>query len=173
MNSAVYDITVGGTLRRVRVTRMPVDSDPTGPLYEVQVDGGPVVHINAVRPVQDVLSLIIDDQCWEAGLVARDDGFEVELLGVRHEVEVLDPKRKALRMTAGAGGVSLISRMPGRVMKLLVAVGDVIKKGQPMIVVEAMKMENELKSPADGTVSAIKVAVGDLIETRALLIELA
>lgn len=172
MNSAVYDITVGGTCRRVRVTRMPVDTDPTGPRYEVQVDGGPILHVNAVRPVQDVLSMLIDDRCWEAGLVSREDGFEVELLGVRHEVEVLDPKRKALRMAVGAAGVALISRMPGRVMKLLVAVGDVVKKGQPMMVVEAMKMENELKSPADGTVSSIKVAVGDLVEARALLIEL-
>jgi biotin carboxyl carrier protein len=171
MDKASYDIDAGGRTRRVEVRRLPADR--TGPLYEVRVDGGPPQVVSAVRPVEDVLSLLVDGACWEAGLVPREDGFEVELLGVRHEVEVHDPKRKALRMAGGgSAGAQVVARMPGRVVRVLVGVGDAVAKGQPLLVLEAMKMENELKAPAAGTVRSVQVAVGDLVETKAVLLEL-
>lgn len=61
--------------------------------------------------------------------------------------------------------------MPGRIVRLLAAEGDTVEKGQPVIVVEAMKMENELKAPVAGVVQRIHVAVGDVIEARAVLVD--
>ena len=62
--------------------------------------------------------------------------------------------------------------MPGRVIRVFVEAGDVVQKGTPLLVVEAMKMENEIKAPRDGTVKRLGVGTGDLIEARALLVEL-
>ena len=68
-------------------------------------------------------------------------------------------------LTAG----SLVAPMPGRITKLLVKVGDVVTAGQPLIVLEAMKMEHSVRAPEDGTVSAINYAVGELCEGSAVL----
>ena len=128
--------------------------------------------VDAVRPEKDVLSLMHAGKVWEAGLVGNEDGFEVELVGIRHDAHVVDPRRKALRMAEGAGEKSLKTQMPGRVVRLLVAEGDVVTEGQPLIVVEAMKMENEMKSPCDGTVARLCVEEGEQVQARSVLIEL-
>ena len=62
--------------------------------------------------------------------------------------------------------------MPGRIVRILVNVGDVVDEGDPLIVVEAMKMENELKATSAGTVSKICVAEGEQVQARTTLIEL-
>jgi biotin carboxyl carrier protein len=72
--------------------------------------------------------------------------------------------------TAAAAERSVKTPMPGRVVKLLVAVGDRVAAGQPVIVVEAMKMENELRAPAGGTVTDVRAAAGMAVETGAVLI---
>ncbi|NOY26114.1 MAG: acetyl-CoA carboxylase biotin carboxyl carrier protein subunit [Oligoflexia bacterium] len=116
--------------------------------------------------------MLVEDAAWEAGLVATRDGFEVELRGVRHDVEVIDPRRKALRLADASGASGVKAAMPGRIVRVLVAKGDPVSKGQPVLVVEAMKMENELKAPRDGVVRTLLVASGDLVETGAVLLEL-
>jgi biotin carboxyl carrier protein len=63
--------------------------------------------------------------------------------------------------------------MPGRVIKVLVAPGDEVAVGQPVLVVEAMKMENELKAKTAGTVAEVHVAVGDTVEGNAKLVTFA
>ncbi len=60
--------------------------------------------------------------------------------------------------------------MPGRVIRLLCKAGDAIKKGEPLVVVEAMKMENELRAPADVTIASVHVQEGASVEGRALLL---
>lgn len=67
---------------------------------------------------------------------------------------------------------SLITQMPGKVVKLLVETDQKVKKGETLLILEAMKMENEIKSGADATVKAIHVAAGDNIEAGHLMIEL-
>jgi len=71
---------------------------------------------------------------------------------------------------AGASGGLLMSPMPGKVVKLLVAVGDVVQEGQTLLVMEAMKMQNELKTHTTGTVKTIHVGEGATVETGASLI---
>ena len=62
--------------------------------------------------------------------------------------------------------------MPGMIVRVNVAVGDHVRAGQGLVVMEAMKMENELRAPADGTVKAVRVDAGAAVEKGALLIEL-
>ena len=74
-------------------------------------------------------------------------------------------------MAEGAGERTLKTQMPGRVVRILVAEGESVEEGQPVIVVEAMKMENELKSPVSGSVQRLCVEEGDQVQARSTLIE--
>ncbi len=92
-------------------------------------------------------------------------------------VEILDETALARRaLSGGQGGLRakgelvIEAPMPGRVVKRLAAPGDVVKEGQGLIVVEAMKMENELRSPVDGTIKAVEVDEGADVEAGATLV---
>jgi len=167
-----YLIGRGDDERRVRVRRLEASASG-GVRYGVTIDDGTEIEIDAVRPVQDVLSLVHQRRSWEAGLVEFEDGFEVEVMGIRHELDVMDPRRKALRMADAAGANAVKTQMPGRVIRLLVGEGDEVVEGQPVIVLEAMKMENELKSPCTGIVSRVCASEGDQVQARSTLIEFA
>ena len=80
----------------------------------------------------------------------------------------------ALKEAAGGagGGGAVKAPMPGRVVKALVAEGDTVEAGQPVIIVEAMKMENEVTAPGPGVVRSINVSQGDTVDAGAVLVEL-
>jgi len=97
--------------------------------------------------------------------------------GFRHEVEALDERMRAIRELAGTtagpvGPAPLLAPMPGMVVRVQVQAGDVVQPGQGLIVMEAMKMENELRATAPATVKAVLVQPGTAVEKGALLIEL-
>ena len=167
-----YEITVGGHTRLVRVARLGLSAWGDGVRYGVQLDDGPVRVVDATHPVPDVLSMLVESDAWEAGLVQTDEGFDVEILGIRHEAEVVDPRRKALRLAESGGAAVIKTAMPGRVVRTLVEAGQQVHKGTPVVVVEAMKMENELKAPKDGVVRRVAVSAGQLVESGAVLVEL-
>ena len=167
-----YEITIGGQTRSVEIDALGEEDAQGLRRYRLQVDDGPAVEVERAQPVADVLSLLIDGRAWEAGLVSTPDGYDVELIGVRHGVSVVDPRRAALRLGGGAGGGDVVTMMPGRVVALLVAEGQAVAEGDPVIIVEAMKMENQLKAPVAGTVKSVRVAAGDLVEARTTLLEI-
>lgn len=169
---ATYEITIGPRRHTVRIARLGDGTSGLGGRFAVQVDGGPVRTVESTRPQADVLNLLVGSATWEAGLVDREEGFDVELLGIRHGVEVADPRRKALRLAAVAGAAAVKTQMPGRIVRVLVQAGEVVAKGQALVVVEAMKMENELKAPREGTVKRVAVSEGALVESGAVLVEL-
>lgn len=137
---------------------------------------------------------------WELGLGERgwaahaervaDGRLAVTLDGVRRTLRVLEHGGALAVFTAGEswliepvdpllpplGADAIIGRltapMPGRVVQLLVAAGDRVRQGQPMMIVEAMKMEHTIAAPRDGTVAAVHYAPGDLVEEGAELIAL-
>ena len=171
MNSGrVYLVRLGQDERSITVRRLS-DSSDANVRYGIKIDDNEEVQVDAIRPVDDVLSLLYQGRSWEAGLVEIEDGYEVEVVGLRHEFEVMDPRKKALRMAEGAGERTLKTQMPGRVVRILVAEGESVEEGQPVIVVEAMKMENELKSPVSGSVQRLCVEEGDQVQARSTLIE--
>ncbi len=97
--------------------------------------------------------------------------------GYRFEVEALDERARAIReLSAAAAGPSgpapLVAPMPGLVVRVHVSIGDDVSAGQGLVVMEAMKMENELRTPAAGRVKAIRVTPGTAVEKGTLLIEL-
>ena len=86
---------------------------------------------------------------------------------------VAAPKPAAAPKKSGAAGaISVKAPMPGNIIKVNAKVGDSVKKGDVLIVLEAMKMENDICAPEDGTVASIEVAQGATVETDALLVTL-
>ena len=84
--------------------------------------------------------------------------------------EVPAPAKAAAPSVSGA--IKINSPMPGSIWKVLVNVGDVVKKGQPLLILEAMKMENEITAPADGKVVDIKVTKGQSVNLGQVLVEM-
>ncbi len=102
----------------------------------------------------------------------RVAGSEVRVNGRAVEVTFVDPREwnpKAARANV-AGTVQVKAPMPGKVIRVLVAVGDAVESGQGVVIVEAMKMQNELKSPRDGRVSAVSVKENDTVNAGAVLV---
>jgi biotin carboxyl carrier protein len=171
----VFDITLGDTVHHVKVRRL--SGGPRGDaryrVIFVTEEGEQERELDLTRPEAGVLSMMLEGRSVEAGVVPLDDSFLVDLKGASAELEVVDPRRKALAMAQGSGAGSLKTQMPGRIVRILAEEGATVSKGDPVVVVEAMKMENELKAPADGTISRIHVAPGDLVEARTVLIDFA
>ena len=97
--------------------------------------------------------------------------------GYRFEAEALDERTRAIRditaaSTKPSGPAPVIAPMPGRIVRINVVPGDAVSAGQGVVVMEAMKMENELRASAAGTVKAVFTTVGATVEKGAVLIEL-
>lgn len=79
------------------------------------------------------------------------------------------PKAAAPKAAAGQGSVKVNSPMPGKILSVKTSVGQAVKKGEVLMILEAMKMENEVVAPEDGTVASIDVAAGDSVEAGVVL----
>ncbi len=163
-----YHVTISGTSFEVEL-----GSDGT------RVDGRPVSAELLSVAGTDVRSLLLDGASHR--LVARRLGagrWAVQTAGRRLEAEVLDERTRAIRDMAGARAGSQGSRpirapMPGLVVKVEVAEGDSVAEGQGVVIVEAMKMENELRAEGAGRVSRVLVTEGEAVEKDQVLIEMA
>lgn len=136
-------------------------------VYTASVDGAEVeAHAETLRP--GVLSLLIDGRAYR---VVAEETTEAEDSAVhvgreRFSYSVEDPRSLRSRRGVGAHGEgpqTLKASMPGRVVRLLAAEGDAVAAGQGVLVIEAMKMQNEVKSPKDGVVSRLLVAPGEAV----------
>ena len=125
---------------------------------------------------QPVFSLIVDGKSYEAFVYPGDDqAWQVMLRGRQFSVDVEDEREKRLRV-AGGGAVAegaefqMKAPMPGLVVSVNVAEGEQVEKGQVLIVLESMKMQNELKSPKAGKIGRIKIKAGETVEQRQTLL---
>ncbi|HEY8485226.1 MAG TPA: biotin/lipoyl-containing protein [Longimicrobiales bacterium] len=144
----------------------------------VRVDGRPVTAELAALARTPVRHLLVDAKPY--GVVARTgEGrgrWSIHLDGHRFEVEVVDERTRAIRAVAGvaatsAGPKPVRAPMPGLVVRVEVEPGQRVKAGQGVVIIEAMKMENELKAEAAGVVSRVAVVPGQAVEKGAVLVE--
>lgn len=144
-----------------------------GANYEVALDGVPHV-VDARQVASHLWSILQSNQSMEVDVTQLPgEEFEVLIAGNCHKFSLVNEQRRAMIRAAGkgiAGKAVLVSPMPGKVAKLLVKVGQQVAIDQGLIVVEAMKMENELKATSAGTVKEIFVNEGDVVELGAKLI---
>ncbi len=115
----------------------------------------------------NVYSVLVDGVSYEARII----GNEVTIGGARLSIEIDDPRqwKRSAGSADSAGRASLTAAMPGKIVRVLVAVGDEVTAGQGILVIEAMKMQNELKAPRAGRVTAIEVKENDSVNAGALL----
>ncbi|GJQ39480.1 MAG: acetyl-CoA carboxylase biotin carboxyl carrier protein subunit [Anaerolineaceae bacterium] len=124
---------------------------------------------------QPVYSMIIDGKSYESYVYETEEGWQVLTRGRQYNLTVEDEREKRLRAAAGGGVVEsgeyhLKAPMPGLIVAIPVNEGDPVKKGQTLVILESMKMQNELKSPKDGTVGRIRVKQGETVEQRQALL---
>ena len=163
-----YEIEVGGRTRHVTVTR-------TGATFAVSVDGH-TWQVDAARIDGQSLSLILDRAFSKDAIVTTDpatggltiavDGVPIALTldGRRHRRAGADAGQ------VGSGPQTVLAPMPGKVVRILVKPGDAVEARQPVVVVEAMKMENELRAARPGTVAEVHAREGQSVEAGARLI---
>lgn len=126
---------------------------------------------------QPVYSMLIDGKSYEAYVYQDEDQWEVLLLGRQYPVKVEDEREKRLKAEGGAkiqetGEFHLKAPMPGLVVAVPAQENQKIEKGQVLVILESMKMQNELKSPRPGTVQRIKVKPGESVEQRQVLLSI-
>jgi biotin carboxyl carrier protein len=160
------DATVDGRTFRVEVRQ-------EGDGYEVTVDGVPM-EIDLVEISGNFSSLIVGGLSHDVGLEKRSDGYRVHLPDETHTVALAEASRDGARPARPADGPArLTAPMPGRVVKVLVEEGREVVAGEGLVVIEAMKMENELKASRRGRVQKVAVHQGQAVEAGALLVVVA
>jgi biotin carboxyl carrier protein len=131
----------------------------------IVVDGQPFA-VNFQRvPEGGLISLLLNNRSLEAVVEEREDGWNVLLHGELYGVQVLDERayRLAKARTSASqvtGDVTIESPMPGLIVAILVSEGQAVKKGDKLVILESMKMENELRSPRDGVVTHLYAQAG-------------
>ena len=145
-------------------------------LYEITLEGR-TVHVDAVRSGPTIYSVIEDGQHFEAMVDEKGaHGFDVLVAGRIFHLQAVDERTQLLAQSAAplaTGPQTVVAEMPGKVVKLSVPVGESVREGQGVVVLEAMKMENEIPAPIAGVVKEIVVSEGQTVEAGAPLFTVA
>lgn len=151
----VYDVTIDG-----KDFRLELERAETG--WQCRLNGH-TVEIDAVLARRDVLSVLIDGKAYEIKREHTATNTHLWVGSVCYLAELRDPRSLRGRKGAGAddrGPKKILAPMPGKVVRMLVDQGQPVEAGQSILVVEAMKMQNEIKSPKKGTVQKIVAVEG-------------
>jgi biotin carboxyl carrier protein len=131
-------------------------------------------QVDALATPGGAASLLINGQSYAPEFEEKGDEVQVSLRGQKNRFDVVDERRARLRAASASaeahGKQTLSAPMPGKVVKIFVKAGDAVAEGQPLVVVEAMKMENELKSPKAGVVVDVFAKEGVAVENGAPLV---
>jgi biotin carboxyl carrier protein len=138
--------------------------------WRVSIDGR-VRVVDSRQTGSGTFSLLIDHATADVSVTSRGEEFQVAVDGQTHRLRLLDERAMRRRERAGAadGGRELRAAMPGKVAAVLVEVGATVERGQGIVVIEAMKMENEIAAPRAGTVQELRVKPGQAVEAGEIL----
>jgi biotin carboxyl carrier protein len=164
-----YEIEIGGRVRQVVVHR-------TGSTFVVAIDGVERV-VDAVPIDPETWSLLIEGSSHEVTVAPQGhSGDSLASVGQVPIVVSLNGRRRPGRKEDGAEAASgsqrvlILAPMPGKVVRVLAKPGDSIQARQAVVVIEAMKMENELRAARDGVVAEMHAVEGESVEAGALLV---
>lgn len=126
---------------------------------------------------QPVFSLLVDGRSHEAYVYPDEDNWQVLMRGRLYPVQVEDEREARLHAMLGSavvetGEFHLRAPMPGLVVSVPVSEGQAVEKGQVLVILESMKMQNELKSPRAGTVHRLRIKPGESVEQKQTLLSL-
>ncbi len=119
----------------------------------------------------DVYSVLLNGKSYRARVMRSRGELEISIGGITHTVEIIDPRelRRHSGSIGGEGRQTLAAPMPGKVVKVLAKEGDAVEPGQGIVVVEAMKMQNEMKSTRAGKVISVSAVEGDTVNAGDVL----
>lgn len=159
-----YRVTIEGREREVDVRLSPSGN------ISVALDGAEVAA--DVRALPGGIQVRIGDRVHDVAVAGSGEDVQLAAGEARALAEVISERAlaKRARSGGGAGDDLLRAPMPGRVVRVLCAAGDSVQKGQPIVVIEAMKMENELRASRDATIAAVMVGEGESVEAKATLV---
>lgn len=162
-------IQIGGKTRELEVTR----EGGAGAAGRVRcrMDGQPF-EADAIEVARGVYSILIGGQSLEVRVEESGPGLRVHAGGEEFHAEVIDPRQWRQRRGSAAvaeGRQQVVASMPGKVVRVLVKTGDAVEAGQGLVVVEAMKMQNEIRSPKTGKVERLLVTEGQAINSGEVL----
>ncbi|MCY3771602.1 MAG: acetyl-CoA carboxylase biotin carboxyl carrier protein subunit [Gemmatimonadetes bacterium] len=162
-----YLVTIQGTTYTVSL------DDREGQIV-LSVDGRSLEIDMASIQGDQFYSLLIDGRSYTAVAATQGEQREVKVNGVSSAVAVEDEELARLRSQVKprrrVGGDQIKAPMPGRIVSVSAVVGDTVEAGQGVVVIEAMKMENELRAHAGGTVKEIRVGEGDTVDKNTVLV---
>jgi biotin carboxyl carrier protein len=159
----LYDVTIDGKSYRL-------DLERTEGRWSCRLEGREL-EVDGILARPDVLSLRIGNLAFEVKSERVANQLHVWVGSTRFAAEVRDPRSWRGRTRAGdeQGPKKIVAPMPGKVVRLLVGDGDAVESGTGVAVVEAMKMQNEIKSPKKGTVQKILVIEGAAVNAGDVL----
>ena len=158
------EIELDGKTRTVELTRI-------GERTQCILDGRPV-EADVVEVSPAVYSILIDGQSFEARVESAAAGLRVIVGGHEYAAAIRDPRQWRRHRGAAVeaeGRQQAIAPMPGKVVRVLVKAGDAVEAGQGLVVIEAMKMQNEVRSPKRGTIERLLVSEGQTINAGEVL----
>jgi biotin carboxyl carrier protein len=166
-----FEIDIGQRTRIVSIEGLGA-AGPAGGQFRATIDGE--AHEISVRPTDLGLSLVFADG-RSIDVAATETASGEWLVQLPHvDLTAMVDRRRRARSRPGAAAAAGLQRitapMPGRVVRVLVKVGDLVEVRQPLVVIEAMKMENELASPKAGTVKEVPALEGQSVEAGRLLV---
>jgi biotin carboxyl carrier protein len=159
----IFDASLAG--RSVRVEVSGRDGR-----FTVRLDGDPL-EVDLVELGGGFRSLLVDGRSYPVGVERSATGYRVVLDGRVFDVALAEGARGAAGVAPrhASGLARIAAPMPGKVLRVLVAAGAEVQAGQGLVVIEAMKMENEIRAPKPGRVRELPVSEGQAVETGALL----
>ena len=129
--------------------------------------------VDVVETVPDTFSVLVAGRSYEVRVTPSPGGqLQLQTGGFEFSAEVIDPRSWRGRRHAGTeaeGRQQIVAPMPGKIVRLLVQAGDPVEAGQGLLVVEAMKMQNEIRSPKSGTVERVLAAEGQAVNAGEVL----
>jgi biotin carboxyl carrier protein len=141
-------------------------------VYEVTLRGE-THRVDAYHHDYGTISVLVDSASYSVQLDERGTGMRVHLRDSIYPLEILDERRLRMRRHPGKltaeGRIPLVTRLPARVVGVLRGPGEAVREGEGVVVIEAMGMENEIRSPQDGKVVEVAVGVGQSVEGGATL----
>ena len=159
-----YEISAGGKTYKLEVESVAeAGIDRNGETsFRIRLDGREL-PVSCIPLDGGALSLIVNGESFEVRCQPTADALQVAFRGAVFECTVSDPRSLRARKKLGvsdSGEQKLTASMPGKVVRIIAAVGDPIKAGQGILVIEAMKMQNEVRSPKDGHLKKLLVSQG-------------
>jgi biotin carboxyl carrier protein len=156
---------------RSRDAEQPIEVIASAPDYQFRLGDDPMRTANVLTPEPGVYSVLLDGRIYDARVEDTSDGLVVVIDGYRFEIEVRDPRRWSRKGAArGVDGVqAVVAPMPGKVVRVLITPGDEVAAGQGLLVVEAMKMQNEMKASRAGKILSVSVKEGATVTAGEVL----